>query len=75
MDLVETTVIRSPHGLVIPLVNWSQGPLKALRIKLHLAHPFSEVSLASGKTVTSSGDNSWIFDLDVADALILRAKK
>ncbi|HJN12947.1 MAG TPA: beta-galactosidase trimerization domain-containing protein [Pirellulaceae bacterium] len=73
--LVETTVIESTHGAVIPLVNWTQQPIKALQVTISIRTPTAKVSLASGRSVgvqqTDSG-RVLTFDLDVADVLILR---
>jgi hypothetical protein len=73
--LVEAMVIESPRGVAIELVNWSGKPLKNLSLTLHFAAPGSAVELASGGVVTEKADGSQrvlTFDLDVADALILR---
>ncbi|MCS6852185.1 MAG: beta-galactosidase trimerization domain-containing protein [Gemmataceae bacterium] len=74
-NLVETTVIESKHGMLIPLINWSSGPVRELKVTLHLSAPMRAVSLASGKPVKSTtvdGRPTFVLDLDVADALILR---
>lgn len=73
--LVENTVIESPHGWLIPLVNWSAGPVKGLQVKVSLPVKGAKVSLASGAAVqakTEDGQEVYQLDLDVADALILR---
>lgn len=73
--LVETSVIESKAGTLIPLVNWSRGPVEKLKVTLKLNVPFQKVTLASGKPVTvAKVGNQQVFtlDLDVADALILR---
>jgi Beta-galactosidase trimerisation domain len=78
--LVQATVIESPHGLVIPLVNWSGAPVKGLRLTLAAADLRSgKVSLASGGKVEllaprrgTEGKTVLRLDLDVADALIVR---
>ena len=72
--LVETTVIESPAGTVIPLVNWSGKPVTALNVTVRLPAG-AKVSLASGAELTQTADNGvlrFTIDLDVADALILR---
>ncbi len=73
--LVETTVIESKHGMAIPLVNWTAQPVKGLAVVVSIATPTANVSLASGGAVTTAEDGGsrvYTFDLDVADALILR---
>jgi hypothetical protein len=73
--LVETTVIESKHGVVMPLVNWSGRPVKSLNVTVSLATPTAQVSLASGAAVqvTKEANKTVVtFDLDIADALILR---
>ncbi|HEV2294750.1 MAG TPA: beta-galactosidase trimerization domain-containing protein [Tepidisphaeraceae bacterium] len=70
--LVETMVIRAPQGIVIPLVNWSGHPIKGLTLKLPLPGlPTSEAKLASGAAVVRTA-GGYVFDLEIADALILR---
>jgi hypothetical protein len=73
--LVESTVIESPHGVVVPLINWSAAPVKHLAVTVNVKAPSRKAELASGKPLTTSGESgSRVFhlDLDVADALILR---
>lgn len=69
---VEASMVESPKGLLIPIVDWS-GPLKSVTLTLATAAPGTSATLASGKPVTVSADRtSFTFDLDVADALVLR---
>jgi hypothetical protein len=78
--LVQATVIESPHGVAVPLVNWSGGPIKGLRVTLPTKDLRSgNVRLASGGTVERvdnprgpEGQAVLRLDLDVADALIMR---
>lgn len=73
--LVETTILRSPGGVAIPLVNWSGQPVRALRVTIKASVPRSKISLASGNPVkleAADGATVLVLDLDVADALILR---
>lgn len=73
--LVETTMIESPQGVVVPLVNWTREPVSGLQVTISIPTPAAKVTLASGRSVdvqqTASG-RVYTFDLDVADALILR---
>ncbi len=73
--LVESTVIESAHGVVVPLVNWTGKSIDGFQVTISIATPTSNVSLASGRTVevTQTDDERvYTFDLDVADVLILR---
>ncbi len=73
--LVETTVLESKGGVVIPLVNWGKGPVGGLTVTVSLDVPANRVELASGRPVKVSGERGkrvFALDLDVADALILR---
>jgi len=72
--LVESTVIESPHGTAIPLINWSAGPVKGLKVTVSLPADRA-ATLASGRPVqqeTVDGRQVFTLDLDVADALLLR---
>jgi hypothetical protein len=72
--LVQASIIDSPKGVAIPLVNWSKGPLKGLRVTLEGKFP-AHASLAGGGKVRDEvlgGKRVLSFDLDVADALVLR---
>lgn len=74
VPLVETTVIESPAGTIVPLINWSGKPVKNLEVTIRLPVG-TKATLASGATVNrSSKDGVTVcsFPLDVADALILR---
>jgi hypothetical protein len=73
--LVETTVIESTRGTVIPLINWSGHTVRGLRITMNMDARTAHVSLASGGQVRiarKEGETIFSMDLDVADALILR---
>jgi hypothetical protein len=73
-SLVETTLIKAKQGWLISLVNWSGRPLKGLPLKLSLPGVSgANAELASGLPVRRDGDR-YIFDLDVADGLILRVR-
>ncbi len=72
--LVESTVIESPAGTVIPLVNWSGKPVEALNVTVRLPAG-AKATLASGADLAQTAENGGVrftFDLDVANALILR---
>ncbi len=73
--LVETTVIQANQGTLIPLINWSGGPVKGLKVRATIELPSSKATLASGKPVTVARHGKEVvftLDLDAADALILR---
>jgi hypothetical protein len=73
--LVETTIVQSKHGTLVPLINWNREPIKKLEVRVSLPVPTAHVTLASGRPVQMSRqDKMTVFtlDLDVADALILR---
>jgi len=76
VPLVETTVIESKQGVVVPLINWSGGPVKGLTVRLNFNAAGKQVSLASGGTVREEPSDGqrrvFALDLEVADALIVR---
>ena len=73
---VDTRIIRAKEGVLIPLVNWSGAPIKGLTVTVGVEVPTNGVALATGNPVGFSvgedGKRVFTFDLDVADALILR---
>ncbi len=76
MPMVETTVIRSKQGVVVPLINWSRNESKCV-VEIFADVPRGKVSLASGAPVELKrvdGATTVSFDLGVADALIFRNK-
>jgi hypothetical protein len=73
--LVETSIIESEHGTLIPLINWSGAPIRGLKVALHIDVAAKEFSLAGGAAVkvsTEGGTRAFTLDLDVADGLLLR---
>lgn len=74
--LVEIRGIQSPHGWVLPLINWSGTPVKRLSLRIsdpprHFAHIFR----TSGEPLTVLTNPAALeiqLDLDDADLLILR---
>jgi hypothetical protein len=72
-SLVESGVIESKLGRVVPLVNWSGGPVKDLTVTVRVGGQPRDAKLASGRPLhKGEKPNVYILDLDVADALILR---
>lgn len=72
--LVESSIIESKDGIVIPLVNWSGKPVKDLTVTYTGKAP-KKVTLSSGGKVSAKSEGGrtvFILDMDVADALILR---
>ena len=63
-------------GTVLPVTNWAGNPVKGLQLTLQFKCEFSTATLASGgvvkATLLPSGFHAFTFDVDVADALILR---
>lgn len=73
--LVETTVIESKVGTVIPLINWSRDRVPALEISIRGLRSGAVPTLASGGDIKSElrdGVRIVTIDLDVADALIFK---
>ncbi len=74
-DLVESTVLQSKHGTVIPLINWTPDEIKKLQVTIHLPGKGKTVSLASGRPVKVEREGNQrilTLDLDVADAVIIK---
>ena len=74
--LVANGVIQSDSATVIPLINWSAGPIKDLTVTVKIPTPKGHAALATGGElgVSEVGDTTiFTLDLDVADALILRS--
>ena len=62
-------------GTALPVVNWAGAPVAALVLTLQFECAFSNATLATGGRVAVGRDGSWLtltFELDVADAVILR---
>lgn len=73
--LVAAGIVRAKQGVLIPLVNWSAAPVKALTVTINAIVPTGKISLASGAPVRVARQNGVLtltLDLDVADALVLR---
>jgi hypothetical protein len=73
--LVESTVIEAKGGTLIPLVNWSAGPVKGLKVTATIPLPAKSAELAGGGALAvarEDGRTVFTLDLDVADAIILR---
>ena len=73
--LVETTIIDSPLGSVVSLVNWSGKPIKELTVEIAVPVPSGKVTLASGAPVTVERKGGHLIAklaCESADALIIR---
>jgi len=73
--LVETTVIEAKQGMLITLNNWSGRPVKGMTVTVNLPLAWRDTSLASGnhlRLVRKRNQAVFSFDLEVADALVLR---
>lgn len=72
---IESTVIESENGIVIPLINWSQKSIQAV-VEINMDIKGKNVSLASGKPlkgVKINKDKTEItFDIEIADVIIIR---
>lgn len=71
--LVETTLIDSPDGVLIPLINWTPAPIPQLTVKLNFDPPTGvKPRLASGKPLKPGPDaRTFTLDLEIADAVVL----
>jgi len=72
---VETTIIDSKSGMLIPLINWSGKPIERLELVLNTTGEARQPILASANAVQiSKRDGKLILELplSVADALIFR---
>jgi hypothetical protein len=72
--LVEANVIESNHGTAITLTNWSKGAIKGLVVRINIPVG-KKAELASGGKINvenQEGKTLATFDLNVADAIILR---
>ena len=77
--LVDTGVIAaSDKGTAVVVVNWGAAPVQALNLTLQFKCDFSDATLASGHKLgvssTAQGWVSLVFDLGIADSVILRPK-
>jgi len=73
--LVESAVIDAPQGTLIPLINWSKGPVAGLEVRLNSTIQVGQVTRASGRPVTVKKEGNrhvLTLDLEVADALIVK---
>lgn len=73
--LVESTIIESAQGIVIPLVNWSGHPVPNATVVVEADLVGKKVTLASGAPVKVERQGNRVtltFDIDIADALIFR---
>jgi hypothetical protein len=73
--LVETTIIESKAGTAITFTNWSGGPVKGLKVTVHIPVPTGQASLSTGNPVQAERNGQqmvFTFDLEIADTLILR---
>jgi hypothetical protein len=75
--LVATMRVQSKQGMIISLVNWTGRPVKQMTLDCAEAVAYPEAHLASGATLKQQGPNGigFVFDLDVADAIVLTATK
>jgi hypothetical protein len=75
VPLVESSVIESKAGTAILVQNWSGKPAPGIEIAVNIPIPSAKATLASGGKLAvqkKDGVTTFVFDLDVADVLILR---
>lgn len=75
ISFVESNVIESPNGIVIPLINGREKPVKNLAVRLPFLASFHSCTLASGGKVFTNRDALGLFailDLNATDAIIFR---
>ena len=74
--LVETMVIESDEGTAILMINWTGKPLWDLNLTVRIDTPSFEQARMGGRRRVreweEGADRVFTFDLDVAEALILR---
>lgn len=75
--LVDVGVVSAAGvGVALPVVNWSPGLIQNFNVTLRFPVQFTHARLATGGKLTASqttsGFWSFRFDLDVADAIVLR---
>jgi hypothetical protein len=73
--LVETTIIDSPNGSLVTLVNWSGKPIDELTIEISASVPGGKITLAGGAKVAVERKNGRVvatMKCGAADALIIR---
>ena len=75
-NLVEATVLDAKEGTLVTLVNWTNGPVKDLNVKVRVPFRPSAVRSVSGqrelKAEYADGVASFTLDLAEADYVILR---
>ena len=73
---MESTVIESDEGTVVLLINWTGKPIDDLTMTLKIDAPdFDRPRLGGRRRVQEwedGADRVFMFDLEVANALILR---
>ncbi|MCM8816395.1 MAG: beta-galactosidase trimerization domain-containing protein [Candidatus Omnitrophica bacterium] len=76
LGFVETMVIESKQGMVIPVINWSNQSVKDVKLVINTNLKGKKLSLASGnkiRQINSTGQQTeLIFDIEIADAVIIR---
>lgn len=76
IGVVETTVIESKNGIVIPLINWSTKPVQNAQIEINMDINKKNVSMASGNSINLievQKDRAIVgVDIDIADAIIIK---
>ncbi|MAE60124.1 MAG: hypothetical protein CMJ49_02080 [Planctomycetaceae bacterium] len=74
-SLVDARMVESESGIVIPLINWTDQPVRNLIVTINTDRSISKVESASGRRVSVRQETGRIIvtlNLKIADALILR---
>ena len=76
LGFIENTVIEAKQGIVIPLINWSNKNIQDAIIEININLKDKKIQLASGKPLkqikVSEEHTEIIFDIEIADAIIIR---
>ena len=76
IGFIETTVIQSKNGMVIPVINWSNKKVSDISVEINMDLQGRKISLASGRQIkavkVSKGKTEISFEIDIADAIVIR---
>ncbi|HPO51591.1 MAG TPA: beta-galactosidase trimerization domain-containing protein [bacterium] len=76
LGCIETTIIESKNGMVIPVINWSTNNVSDAIFEITFNLSGKKISLASGKPIKAvritKEKAEIVFDVELADAIIIR---